>query len=73
MSKRIIPSSWQEANLESVTQLVGGGTPSRKNPELFTGDIVWLTPSQIPKNRITIIIQVRSSNPERSTDRIAVR
>jgi type I restriction enzyme, S subunit len=35
-----------------ICELIGGGTPSRTIPEYFTGNIVWLTPSQIPKGKI---------------------
>jgi type I restriction enzyme S subunit len=49
------PIGWKKAKLGDIADLVGGGTPSRKKPEYFTGDIVWLTPSQIPKNRISLI------------------
>jgi type I restriction enzyme, S subunit len=51
----MIPNGWEKAKLGDIADLVGGGTPSRKKPEYFTGNIVWLTPSQIPKNKITKI------------------
>ena len=50
-----VPNGWEKAKLGDIANLVGGGTPSRKKPEYFTGNIVWLTPSQIPKNKITKI------------------
>ena len=50
-----LPIGWKSARLGEISTLVGGGTPSRKNPEYFTGDIVWLTPTQIPKNKVTVV------------------
>jgi len=38
-----------------VTEVIGGGTPSRKNPEYFKGNIIWLTPTQIPRKKITVV------------------
>ncbi len=50
-----LPNGWVQSKLSDVADLVGGGTPSREHPEYFTGNIVWLTPTEIPRNRITII------------------
>ena len=44
---------WTNAKVDDVCiKLIGGGTPSREKSEYFDGDIVWLTPTEIPKNRI---------------------
>ena len=58
-----LPDGWEWAKLGDIAELVGGGTPSREHPEYFTGDIVWLTPTEIPKNRITVV----STSKERIT------
>src|SRR4030067_3687768 len=50
-----IPDSWLWTTLGEIADLVGGGTPSRAKSEYFTGNIVWLTPTEIPKNRVTVI------------------
>ena len=47
-----LPEGWVRTNLENICKLVGGGTPSRKIHEYFGGNILWLTPTEIPKNRI---------------------
>ena len=31
---------------------MGGGTPSRNNPDFFGGNIPWLTPTEIPKDKV---------------------
>ena len=39
-----IPSHWRLSTLgESLTAIIGGGTPSRDNPSFWGGDIPWLT------------------------------
>lgn len=59
-----LPAGWVWTTLGEVAELIGGGTPKRANPEYFTGDIVWLTPTEIPKVGVTV---VRDSK-ERITD-----
>jgi type I restriction enzyme, S subunit len=54
-NERSLPVGWEWLTLSEVADLVGGGTPSRKNPEYFTGDIIWLTPTEIPKKRISVV------------------
>ncbi|WP_338443637.1 restriction endonuclease subunit S [Pseudomonas sp. LTR0] len=44
MSKLNLPSGWAEATLGSVLlSVIGGGTPSRKVPAYFGGQIPWFT------------------------------
>ncbi|MFQ5420290.1 MAG: hypothetical protein ACE5EY_08000, partial [Anaerolineae bacterium] len=40
-----LPDGWEWVTMGEVTNLFGGGTPSRTNPAFFNGDIVWLTPT----------------------------
>ena len=48
-----LPSGWVRTRIELVCDLVGGGTPSRKNLEYFKdGTIIWLTPTEINKEKI---------------------
>lgn len=46
---------WNKVKIENVASIVGGGTPKRSNPEYFKGDILWIGPTEIPKDRIRII------------------
>lgn len=50
-----VPPGWVWRRLGEVALLVGGGTPSRQRPEYFGGNVVWLTPTEIPKDRIITI------------------
>ena len=38
---------WENTVLGDIADIVGGGTPSTNNEEYWSGDVVWLTPSEI--------------------------
>lgn len=40
--------SWIRVPLERVTKISGGSTPRRDNPEYWGGDILWVTPTDLP-------------------------
>lgn len=46
-------SNWPLVAIGDIAQVVGGSTPSTKDPENFNGDIPWLTPKDLsgPHNR----------------------
>lgn len=49
-----IPSHWRLSTLgESLTAIIGGGTPSRDNPSFWGGDIPWLTVKDMRGRRPT--------------------
>ena len=39
--------SFEHFKLGDVAEIVGGGTPSTKNPEFWDGDIPWITPKDL--------------------------
>jgi len=43
-----LPEGWEWRSLSSVTNVVGGGTPKTKEPEYWGGDVVWLSPTDLP-------------------------
>ena len=51
MSKLEIPESWGEAKIDDLSERKGGGTPSRKNPNYFSGNIPWITVADIPRDQ----------------------
>ena len=41
------PENWEVVRLENVAEIIGGGTPSRNNSELWGTDHFWITPSEV--------------------------
>lgn len=48
-------SEWEETTLGDVVQVVGGGTPSTKEPSYWGGTILWLTPTELTKREGQVI------------------
>ena len=44
---------WVEKKLGDVCSLIGGGTPSKKNKQFYTGDILWATVRDMKLDVIT--------------------
>ena len=42
-----LPAGWVRATLEDVAVWAAGGTPSRKNPSYFTGNIPWIKTGEL--------------------------
>jgi type I restriction enzyme S subunit len=40
-------NSWTEFTIEEIGDVIGGGTPSTKNPDYWEGDISWITPKDL--------------------------
>ncbi len=49
MSEDTLPENWILGKLGDITEIVGGGTPSRDNPLYFAGDIPWVTPTDVTR------------------------
>ena len=45
--KTIYRKGWREVKLGDVAEIIGGGTPSTKEPRYWNGDIPWLTPKDL--------------------------
>lgn len=39
--------NWHEVALSDIGRIVGGATPSTKNPDFYDGDIIWITPKDL--------------------------
>lgn len=49
--KREIPDGWHDGTLNDLGQIVGGSTPSTKNPANFTANgTPWITPNDLSDN-----------------------
>ncbi len=42
-----LPNNWRWSKLKEVCTFVGGGTPSKKNPEYWNGNIFWASVKDI--------------------------
>lgn len=52
----MLPTGWTTSRLEDVTlNIIGGGTPARKRKEYFGGKKVWLTPTEVPKEKVVVL------------------
>ena len=38
---------WQDLSLSDLAMIVGGGTPSRRQPVYWNGDVPWATPTDV--------------------------
>ena len=54
-----IPDGWENTDLNSISDVVGGGTPSTDEPEFWNGDIPWATPAEITKLQVRYIDQTQ--------------
>lgn len=57
-------TQWRIARLEDVTQVLGGGTPSRTEQSYFGGGIAWATPTDITKLDRLYISQTKETVSE---------
>lgn len=46
-------SGWPEFPIGDVVRIIGGGTPTRTNPEYYGGSIPWVTPKDMKSWNIT--------------------
>jgi type I restriction enzyme S subunit len=47
-----LPHAWDASRLGQVAQLLSGGTPSKRNPEFWRGQIPWATPKDMKSSRL---------------------
>ncbi len=59
-----LPSEWKICKINDICTLVGGGTPTRNKPQYFTGNTVWLTPTEISSDKIATVSKSRESITE---------
>jgi type I restriction enzyme S subunit len=43
----LIPGEWDIFNIQTVSEVIGGGTPSTADRENFNGNISWITPRDL--------------------------
>jgi type I restriction enzyme S subunit len=42
---------WKNKNIEEISKILNGGTPKTKIKEYWDGDIAWITPADLGKNK----------------------
>lgn len=42
-----LPKGWKLSTLGDECEIIGGGTPKRNNPDYFSGDTPWATPTDV--------------------------
>jgi len=47
-----VPESWEVVRLSDVCCFQSGGTPSKQNPEFWTGTIPWVSPKDMKRPRL---------------------
>lgn len=69
----VLPEGWIFTTLGSFTNIVGGSTPSRNEARYFGGNIIWLTPTEIPKETVSIISDSKEKLTEAGFNASGVR
>ena len=69
-----LPNGWTTATISDVCVAVAsGGTPSRAISDYFGGSIVWLTPTEIPKERIAIMSDSKEKITKKGLDKSSAK
>ncbi|WP_300222209.1 restriction endonuclease subunit S [uncultured Helicobacter sp.] len=55
----VLPEDWEVVRLGDIGKIVGGGTPSTKKVEFWSGTIPWISSSDIDENSVFDISQTR--------------
>jgi type I restriction enzyme S subunit len=51
----ILPNLWRLVSIGDIATTVGGGTPSREMATYFSGNIPWLTGSDLPEDSVAFV------------------
>jgi len=57
-----VPEHWEATPLGRLVQFIGGATPDTNNPEFWEGDIPWISPKDMKRQRITEAVDYISSD-----------
>lgn len=59
MNRTESPPNWRYVELRYLANLVGGGTPSRRNQAFFQGNYPWLTGADFEEEKISLFSNAR--------------
>jgi type I restriction enzyme S subunit len=54
-------SNWKTVELQSVCEIISGGTPSREESKFWNGDINWVTPTDITSNKAKFLSHTKET------------
>jgi len=63
-----LPEGWEQTTIGQVADVVAGGTPRTKVPEFWSGDIVWVTPTEIVANKGGVIVDSKRKITQQGLD-----
>lgn len=63
-----IPEKWKWVHLSAVGKIVGGGTPETSCPEYWEGNIPWITPADLGKQKTQTISRGTKSITQQGLD-----
>ena len=66
-------SEWAPVRIRDVAKIVGGGTPSRKNPSFFGGEVPWITPKDLSGFKHRFISRGATNLTSEGLDRSSAR
>jgi restriction endonuclease S subunit len=66
-------AGWPIVRIRDIGRLHGGGTPSRKRPEFFSGTIPWITGQDIPESHVAEISTARDYVTDEAVQESATR
>jgi type I restriction enzyme S subunit len=52
-----IPKEWEVKAIKKIGEVISGATPSTTNPDFWGGQIVWITPADLSKQKDSIYFQ----------------
>jgi type I restriction enzyme S subunit len=68
-----LPEGWVWARIGDIADVIGGSTPLRSETHYYGGNIVWLTPTEIPKETVSFIFDSKEKLTKEGFEASGVR
>ena len=66
-----IPEGWDVSTIGQEVDVVGGSTPSTKNPSFWNGTINWATPKDLSSLESSVLVETSRKITEKGLDKIS--
>ena len=66
-------AEWPLVRIRDLARVVGGGTPSRKDPSFFGGNVPWITPKDLSRSEGRFVSQGATNLTEEGLNRSSAR